>query len=342
MKSGSTFSRMVMILIFSFFYFLFIPNAFSSEPQFQVNKGSINEGDTFSQSLLEKKISLPWIKLIVSKLGPFINFKAIKGGTYQIIKDEKGELVRFIYEISPTEIYEIEKTPEGEYLARKKEPPLETYLVRVEGEISYSLYDSMKRAGEGNGLVLAFVEVLAWQVDFSRDGRKGDRFKVLVEKLYKGNQFIDYGNIHAVEYQSEKRVIRGIRFKNNYYDERGNSLGKAFLKDPLRSNYISSGFNRKRKHPVMGGIEPHLGIDYAAPIGTPVWAIANGMVILCGWVEGYGNQVIIRHPNGYISQYSHLSRFGPGIKENKHVEQKRVIGYVGSTGCGRSRRENPD
>jgi murein DD-endopeptidase MepM/ murein hydrolase activator NlpD len=325
--------RVITVFVFSFFSLIIsVSIAHSSEIPFQVIKGSIKEGGTFSQSLSDKKISIRWIRLIVSKLEPLMNFRAIEGGTFQFIADEKGELVKFIYEGSPTEIYEIEKTFEGEYLAQKKESPLEKYLVKVEGEIHCSLSRAVHKAGEGNGLVLAIAEVLAWQIDFSRDVRRGDQFKVLVEKLYQGDQFIDYGKIRAVEYRSGKKMIRGILYKGRYYDEKGDSLEKAFLKKPLRYNYISSGFNQKRKHPIMGGVEPHLGIDYAAPIGTPVWAVAHGIVVFRGWVEGYGKQVIIRHPNGYTSYYGHLSRFGTGIKERKHVEQKQVIGYVGSTG----------
>jgi murein DD-endopeptidase MepM/ murein hydrolase activator NlpD len=333
MKSGWTFSRMGMILIFSAFYLLFIPNAFSLESQLQSVEGTIKGGETFSQSLTKKKISMKWVNLIVSKLRPYVDFRRIKGGeSYQLIVDETGELIKFVYEISATEVYEIEKDPEGEYIAKKKEVPLDIYLIKAEGEIYSSLGRAMKEVGEHWSLATAFAEVLAWEMDFSQDVKRGDRFKVVVEKIYKGDEFIRYGTIYALEYQSGKKIIRAIRFKNRYYDEKGHSLDKAFLKMPLRYNYISSGFNRNRRHPIMGGVHPHLGIDYAAPIGTPVWSVADGVVDSAGWVEGYGKQVVIRHPNGYMSYYSHLSKYGPEIKVGKRVEQKQIIGYVGSTG----------
>jgi murein DD-endopeptidase MepM/ murein hydrolase activator NlpD len=333
MKSGSTFPSMVMILIFSFFYFLFIPNAFSLETQLQVIEATIRGGETFSRSLAKKKISLQSINLIVSKLRPYVDFRRIKGGElYQWVADENGELVKFVYEVSPTEVYEIEKDSKGEYVAKKKKVSLNIYLVKIEGEIRFSLAKALEDLGEYWSLATAFAEVLAWEMDFSQDVRRGDRFKVVVEKVYKGDEFIRYGTIYALEYQSGKKIIRGIRFKNRYYDGKGYSLEKAFLKTPLRFNYISSGFNRNRRHPIMGGVHPHLGIDYAAQIGTPVWAVSDGVVVFCGWVEGYGKQVIIRHPNGYTSYYSHLSKYGSGIKAGKRVEQKQIIGYVGSTG----------
>lgn len=333
MKSGWAFSRIVMILFFTFFYFLSIPNAFSLEPQLQVIEGTIKGGETFSQSLAKKKISIKWVNIIVSKLRPYVDFRRIRGGeSYQWIEDENGDLVKFIYEVSLTEVYEIEKDSKGKYVAKKKEVPLEIYLIKAEGEIHSSLAKAIKEVGEHWSLATAFAEVLAWEMDFPQDVREGDRFKVVVEKLYKDDEFIKYGTIYALEYQTAKKIIRGIRFRNRYYDEKGYSLDKAFLKMPLRFNYISSGFNRNRRHPIMGGVHPHLGIDYAAPIGTPVWAVADGIVDSAGWEEGFGKQVVLRHPEGYMSYYSHLSKYGPGIKAGKRVEQKQIIGYVGSTG----------
>jgi murein DD-endopeptidase MepM/ murein hydrolase activator NlpD len=320
-------------LLFLAYIFFFTQMAHSSEGRLHIIEGKIKGGEAFSQSLSKKKISLRWINLIVSKLRPYVDFRRIRGGeSYQLITDEKGEFVKFIYEVSPTEVYEIEKDPKGEYVAKKKKVPLTIYLVKAEGEIHSSLAKAMKDVGEHWSLATAFAEILAWEIDFAQDVREGDRFKVVVEKIYKGDEFIKYGTIYALEYQSGKRIIRGIRFKNRYYDEKGYSLEKAFLKAPLKFNYISSGFNRNRRHPIMGGVHPHLGIDYAAPIGTPIWAVADGIVVLCGWVEGYGKQVAIKHPNGYESYYSHLSKYGTGIKVGKRVEQKQIIGYVGVTG----------
>jgi murein DD-endopeptidase MepM/ murein hydrolase activator NlpD len=301
------------------------------EPQLHTIEGDVKERSTLFQSLLEKNIPLRWIDLIISKLKPYVNFKKIKGGTYQFITDVKGEFVKFIYEASPTEIYEIEKDPQG-YIAQRKKVPLETRLVKVVGEIHSSLFEAMDAAGEEDTLTIAFAEVLAWEIDFYKDVREGDRFKMVVEKIYKGDQFIQYGRIHAVEYQRGEKNIRGIQFKEGYYNDQGMSLRKAFLKAPLRFNRISSKFSRARKHPILGGVRPHLGVDYAAPPGTPIWAVADGAVILCCWNGGYGKQVILRHPNGYKTFYGHLSRYGLGIRKGVGVRQQQIIGYVGSTG----------
>jgi murein DD-endopeptidase MepM/ murein hydrolase activator NlpD len=303
----------------------------TQEPQLHTIEGDLKERSTLFRSLSEKNIPLRWIDLIISKLKPYVNFKKIKGGTYRLITNVEGELVKFIYEASPTEIYEIEKDSEG-YIAQRKKVPLETRLVKVVGEIRSSLFEAMDVAGEQDPLTIAFAEILAWEIDFYKDVREGDRFKVVVEKIYKEDQFIQYGAIHALEYQRGEKIIRGIRYKEGYYNEKGISLRKAFLKVPLRFNRISSKFSQARKHPILGGLRPHLGVDYAAPPGTPIWAVADGTVTSCGWNGGFGNQVIIRHMNGYITYYGHLSGFGPGIRSGIRVRQKQVIGYVGSTG----------
>lgn len=303
----------------------------TKEPELQAIEGGVEEKSTLFKSLVAKSIPLQWIDLIISKLKPYVNFRRIRGGTYRFVTDRKGDLVKFIYEAGPTEIYEIEKTPQG-YVAQRKKVSLETYLVKVVGEIRSSLFEAMEGAGEQDQLTLAFAEVLAWEIDFYKDVKEGDRFKVVVEKIYKGDQFVQYGPIHAVEYQRGEKTIRGIGYQGDFYNEKGISLRKAFLKVPLRFNRISSRFSRARKHPILGGVFPHFGVDYAAPLGTPVWAVADGAVVSCGWGGGFGKQVILRHLNGYATYYGHLSCFGSGIKKGTRVRQQQIIGYVGSTG----------
>jgi murein DD-endopeptidase MepM/ murein hydrolase activator NlpD len=204
--------------------------------------------------------------------------------------------------------------------------------VKVVREIHSSLFEAMEEAGEQDSLTIAFAEILAWEIDFYKDVREGDRFKVVVEKVYKGDQFIRYGTVHAVEYQRGERIIQGIRYKDGYYNVKGISLKKAFLKAPLKFSRISSKFSRARVHPILGGLRPHYGVDYAAPSGTPIWAVADGTVASCGWNSGFGNQVILRHTKGYTTCYGHLLAFGPGIRKETRVKQRQVIGYVGSTG----------
>jgi len=294
-------------------------------------EGKVEIGKTLFESLLDKKIPTRWIELIIAKLQPHLDFKKMKGGTYRVFLDDREELTKFVYEEGPVEIYEI--TKDGtDFVAQRVNVPLEKQLVKVTGKIQSSLFEAMETAGEQDTLTLAFAEILAWEIDFYMDVREGDRFSVIVEKLYKGKEFIDYGTVHGVTYAGQERTITGIRYRDDYYDENGRSLKKAFLKSPLRFNRISSRFSRSRRHPILGGLRPHYGVDYAAPVGTPVWAVGDGKVVTCGWNGGYGRQVVLRHMNGYMTYYGHLSRFGPGIRNGKQVDQKQVIGYVGSTG----------
>jgi murein DD-endopeptidase MepM/ murein hydrolase activator NlpD len=301
------------------------------EPQLHVVEGTVKQKDTLYESLVQKKIPIRWIDLIVSELKSYVDFNRIKGGAYRFITDTGGEMVKFLFEKSPIEVYEIEKGPQG-YMTKQKKVPLERYLVKVEGEIRSSLYEAVNVAGEEDSLTLSFAEILAWEIDFYQDLREGDRFKVLAEKIYKGDQFIQYGTIYGVEYEQEGKIIRGIQYQGDYYSEQGISLRKAFLKAPLRFDRISSRFSGARRHPILGGVRPHYGVDYASPIGTPVWAVAEGTVLFVGWNGGFGKQVIVRHMNGYRSYYGHLSRYGPGIRKGMRVTQKQIIGYVGSTG----------
>src|SRR4030042_2579539 len=150
------------------------------EPQLHVVEGTVKEKGTLYESLVKKKIPIWWIDLIVSELKPFVDFNRIKGGTYRFITDMGGELVKFLFEKSPTEIYEVEKGPQG-YVAQKKEVPLERYLVKVAGEIRSSLFEAMNTIGEEDQLTISFADVLAWEIDFYKDVREGDRFKMEVE-----------------------------------------------------------------------------------------------------------------------------------------------------------------
>jgi len=303
----------------------------TKDAEYRMIEGKVEAGKTLFESLSDKKIPVRWIELIIAKLQPHLDFKKTKGGAYRVFVDDREELAKFVYEEGPVEIYEIAKDGTN-FVAQRVNVPLEKQLVKVTGEIQSSLFEAMATAGEQDSLTLAFAEILAWEIDFYMDVREGDQFKIVVEKRVKGKEFIDYGTIHAVTYAGQEKNITGIRYRDDYYDENGRSLKRAFLKSPLRFNRISSRFSRSRRHPILGGLRPHYGVDYAAPVGTPVWAVGDGKVVLCGWNGGYGKQVVLRHMNGYMTHYGHLSHFGPGIRNGTQVEQKQVIGYVGSTG----------
>jgi murein DD-endopeptidase MepM/ murein hydrolase activator NlpD len=212
--------------------------------------------------------------------------------------------------------------------------------VRVEavgGEVRRSLFEAVEAVGESPQLVLELVEIFSSDFDFTADTRSGDRFRLLVEKRYAGEQFVDYGQVLVAQYLSDGRMLTGVGFEPSggrtaYYDLDGRSLKKSFLKSPLEFTRITSGFTYARPHPILGGVRPHLAVDYGAPVGTPVRAVADGTVVLAGWNGGNGIQVHLRHFSGYETVYNHLSRLAPGLRAGSPVGQRQVIGYVGSTG----------
>ncbi|HSE95693.1 MAG TPA: M23 family metallopeptidase [Methylomirabilota bacterium] len=223
------------------------------------------------------------------------------------------------------------------WTAKRLESTPDVRVVTVQGKVERSLFEAIEQAGESASLVLSVVNIFEWDFDFTADTRVGDRFRLIVEKRYAGDSFVNYGRVLAAQYASDKKVLTGIGWtpakdRFAYYDLDGRSLRKSFLKSPLEFTRITSGFTWARPHPVLGGVRPHLAIDYGAPVGTPVRAVADGLVLRAGWNGGNGIQVHLRHRAGYETIYNHLSRVGAQVRRGARVNQRQVIGYVGSTG----------
>lgn len=273
---------------------------------------------------------------IVQAFRPHLDFRRLKPGeALEFHHDVSGTVTRVVYRQSPVDIVEAWRDGEA-WTASRRDVPVEHRVVTVAGTLQGNLFESMEALGEQAQLVLDFAEVFAWDFDFASDSQPGDRFRMLVEKVYTGEQFVKYGRILAAEYESEGKTHTGIYFRDKegggYYTPAGESLRRAFLKSPLEFTRISSRYSYGRRHPILGGVRPHLAVDYAAPHGTPVWAVADGTVELAGWKGGNGNTVILRHRAHFKTMYNHLSRFGKGIRAGAKVTQRQVIGYVGSTG----------
>jgi murein DD-endopeptidase MepM/ murein hydrolase activator NlpD len=238
----------------------------------------------------------------------------------------------------PTAWLGFEATANGRgWEVRRVETRPDVRVVAVKGEVRRSLFDAIDAAGESPQLVLEMVEIFSSDFDFTADTRSGDRFRLLVEKRYAGDTFVDYGRIQVAQYLSDGRLLTGIGYertgaKHQFYDPDGRSLRKSFLKSPLEFTRITSGFTYARPHPILGGTRPHLAIDYAAPVGTPVRAVADGRVTAAGWSGGNGISVTIRHRSGYETMYNHLSKLGAGVRVGARVSQRQVIGLVGATG----------
>lgn len=226
---------------------------------------------------------------------------------------------------------------EDGWTVKRLETTPDVRLAVVQGHVERSLFEAVEQAGESPSLVLAVVNIFEWDFDFTADTRSGDHFRLLVEKRYAGDTFVSYGRVLAAQYTTDRRTLTGIgyapgRDRFGYYDLEGRSLKKSFLKSPLEFSRITSRFTYARPHPILGGTMPHLAVDYAAPTGTRVRAVADGVVVGAGRDGGYGIAVRLRHRSGYQTLYAHLSRLGPGIRRGARVNQRQVIGHVGSTG----------
>jgi len=273
---------------------------------------------------------------IVQALRPHIDFRRLQPqDELELHHDSSGDPVKFVYRQSPIDVVEATRAG-GDWAAARLDVPVDRRIVMTSGTLKDNLFESMDRLGERPQLVLDFAEIFAWDFDFAADSQPGDRFRMLVEKMFTNERFVKYGRILAAEYESEGQTHTGIFFKDKdgggYYTPGGESLRRAFLKSPLEFTRISSAFSRGRRHPILGGVRPHLAVDYAAPAGTPVWAVADGTVEYVGYKGGNGNTVIIRHRANFKTMYNHLSRFGKGIRAGVSIRQRQVIGNVGSTG----------
>jgi murein DD-endopeptidase MepM/ murein hydrolase activator NlpD len=200
-----------------------------------------------------------------------------------------------------------------------------------------SIVAAIDEAGEQVQLAIGLAEIFAGDVDFESDLQRGDEMELLFEKVYREGEFSGYGDIFAARLLNDGRDLQAYRFEQNgrygYYDEKGRSLKRVFLRSPLRfAPRVTSGFSRRRLHPVHRVYRAHLGVDYGAPRGAPVVAVANGTVISAGYSGASGLMVRLRHSNGFESYYLHLSSLGKGVRRGARVDQGQMIGRVGSTG----------
>ncbi|HOI00685.1 MAG TPA: M23 family metallopeptidase [Bacteroidales bacterium] len=205
----------------------------------------------------------------------------------------------------------------------------------VAGSIEQSLWASMVQGGGNPALAMRLSDIYAWTIDFYGI-QPGDAYKVVFERLIVDTTEVGLGIITAAWFSHNGQQKYAFRFEQDsvpdYFDDEGQSLRRAFLKAPLQFSRISSRFSHSRLHPVLRIRRPHHGVDYAAPVGTPVQSVGDGVVIKMGWAGGAGRMVKIKHNSTYTTAYLHLSGYGKGIREGKRVSQGEVIGYVGSSG----------
>lgn len=304
-------------------------------PEIKVIKGTVKKGDTLS-SILGPYTTLRTVYKITGASKDIFSLTSIKRGQpYRIIL-QNDELVVFEYDIDKVYRLVVQKYQNG-FKVSESLIDYDIELEVVSATIEHNLFGAIRRKGEKNELASKLADIFAWDIDFIRDIQKGDQFRVLVEKKYKEGRLCGYGRIQAAFFMNNGTLYKAFLHQDSrgvygYYDENGKSMQKAFLKAPLEFSRISSKFTKKRLHPIFKVYRPHPGVDYAAPKGTPIKTVGDGVIMKKGYSKGLGNYVVVRHPNGYITSYNHMCRFAKGLRQSKRVIQGDVIGYVGMTG----------
>jgi murein DD-endopeptidase MepM/ murein hydrolase activator NlpD len=304
----------------------------------EVLSGELDMGDSLYVALKRGGVPPAKIALLEDALKPVFNVKRCHPGDgYELVRYPDGRFASFKYQTSPVDIWVVRQSESGKLVASKEKVSLEKSIVGMMGSISSSLYESMLKEGQNGELAMRFADIFAWKIDFLTEPRPGDRFRLIWERYAKDGKPLIDGRILAAQYEASRGTYTAIFFEDHdghkgYYDIDGRSLRRRFLRSPLHYRRISSYFSRRRFHPILKIYRPHLGIDYAAPVGTPVVTVGDGVVEYCGWKGGYGRFVKIHHNRTFSTTYGHLSRFARGIQRGVKVSQGQVIGYVGSSG----------
>tara|TARA_B100001250_G_C19776156_1_gene779640 strand:+ start:227 stop:1444 length:1218 start_codon:yes stop_codon:yes gene_type:complete len=304
---------------------------------FLVKKDVVNSGQTLGEILYKNHIDHPEIAEIAEKSKNIFDVRRVNSGNqYTVIcnKDSVEKARYFIYQENLINYVVFDLGDEIDIYRGKKE--IKTKLKHSFGKIHNSLSESIESQRISPRVSIQLSEIYAWTIDFFKI-QKGDAFNVYYENNYIDGEYIGIGRILASEFTHKNKKFYAFYYKENnnygeYFDEKGRTLRKAFLKAPLDFYRISSRFSNNRKHPVTGQWKGHFGTDYAAPKGTPIMATANGTISSASYTKNNGKFVKIRHNGTYTTQYLHMSRIKPGIKKGVYVEQGETIGFVGSTG----------
>lgn len=302
----------------------------------EIFEGLIRRNENLSEILSKFNVSFADIDQIARKSKDIFDVRKLAANKrYTILyKEDSFKTARaFVYEPNPVE-YVVFNLQDSINIY-KEARAIDTVQKSISGIIEYSLYESLMSQNASPRLVVDLAEVYAWQIDFFRI-QKGDRFKVIYEETQVDGVPVGLGKIIAAYFEHFDNPYFAFHFDQgsgiDYFDEEGKSLRKEFLKAPLKYSRISSGYSHSRLHPVLKVRRAHLGIDYAAPKGTPVRSIGDGIVTKKGYNGGAGHMIKVKHNSVYTTGYLHLSKYASGLKVGKKVKQGEVIGYVGSTG----------
>jgi len=307
-----------------------------------VVRGELRAGETLHSTLTRMGIPGATVHEIAIEMRPVFDFRfARPGDRFRLARKLDGTVIDFEYRTSAIEGYRLYRVGE-ELVPSALSVTLVPRVETLAGVVSNSVYTAIRNLGESGQLAHDFSELFAWEVDFTREVQPGDEFRILYERIYQEDEqgdevYVRPGRILAAQYRGARGVSTAILFESDdgasgYYRPDGTALERQFLRAPLNYTRVTSPFSWSRLHPILRVRRPHLGIDYAAPYGTPIWSIADGEVVRVERMGGMGKTVRVRHKNGYVSTYGHLQRYAQGLRPGDRVKRRQVIGYVGSTG----------
>ena len=309
---------------------------------YKVSRDTIRPGDSFGEILINKKLSYPQIYKIVQTIKDSFDIRWLTAGKpYTILstKDSLEQPLYFIYQPNKLNYVVIDFANFDSIVAYNKKKPFKIVRKTTSGSINSSLSETMDQQGLPWELINQLSDIYAWTIDFSRL-QQGDRFKIIYNERYiEDTLLVGIKSIDAAYFEHNNEEIYAFHFITDslkvnpeFYDDNGNSLQRTFLKSPLRFSNISSRYNLKRRIAYYGNkVRPHKGTDFAAPVGTPIMATADGRVVKSSYTRGNGYYVKIQHNNSYSTQYLHMQKNGR-IKKGTYVKQGDVIGRVGMTG----------
>ena len=300
-------------------------------------RGKLEQNQSVFLALEERNIPRAKIQKVVDATSEEFDFRRSRpGDKWSAEVSESGHITRFRYETSPEDVWETVRNSNGSYSCTKIDVPVDKRQTALAGRVDTSLWQAMNSEAKNPQIIYKFADIFAYSVDFNRETQPGDAFAMVIEEVYLDGEFLRYGKILAAEYVNQGERFRGFYHETDdgtvgYYDEAGKNLKRQFLKSPLASIRVTSTYGM-RYHPVQGRQKMHRGVDYGAPTGTPIRAVADGTVKYAGRKGANGNLIVLRHANGFVTLYAHLHDIADGIRAGKKVSKKTVIGEVGSTG----------
>jgi len=296
----------------------------------------IRRGDAAAPVLLRMGYTRDQVNGILHAARPVYSLAMVRAGNY-FVRRSGAEGEELYYPVDDERVLHLSMVDKA-WKAEIRSRVAFTRVAVFEGEIRDNLFSDAARAGMDDRTTMNLVDIFAWDIDFVRDLRSGDRFKVLAEDRFDAEGRQIGSVIRAAEFINQGKAYRAVRYtlangKTGYYTPEGKSMRKTYLKAPVKFSRISSRFQLRRLHPVLGYTRAHKGVDYAAAPGTPIHAVGDGRVVFAGWKGGYGRFVLIRHLNSrHSTAYGHMRAYAKGIRKGVRVRQGQVIGYVGMSG----------